>query len=98
MKIMYDVQILEIRDWPDGRALLMTRDEGLKRRILRAADSEDNGTPPAVELMTDPDVVYAPEDTEGLMLAVVSRQRVGLVLDLEEMTFGLGLSVEEAAQ
>lgn len=91
MTLAFGEQRMEIREWPDGRALLMTRDERLKRKLLEAMDD----APDALELMSDPDVERCPEDTEGLLLAVADRQHISIILDLEDMLFEVGIVQED---
>lgn len=77
---------LEVREWAPGKALLMTRDEGLKKEITDMMEY----APDAIEMLTEPDCVYSPEDAEGLMLAVADRERIGLVMDFDDMKVRLG--------
>ena len=90
MTITFGDRKLEIRDWAPGKALLMTRDEGIKDEILEAMEH----MPDAIEMLTEPDCVFSPEDAEGLMLAVADREKVTVILELEDMKVGVALYEE----
>ena len=85
MTIVFGEQKIEARPWSgdgSGKALLITADQGIKRRILTAMDE----SPDAFELLTDePDV----EDLQGVLPVIVDREKVGLFVNLENMLLGV---------
>lgn len=68
MTITFGDRKLEIREWAPGKALLMTRDEGIKDAILEAMEH----MPDAIEMLTEPDCVFSPEKDQRFLLGFVA--------------------------
>ena len=85
MKITFGDQVVEVRPWPEGRALLLTRDKGIKQMILRQMTE----TPEAFELFCGDLSDIDSEDVEGTLPVIVDRKNVGLFFDLEKMRIGV---------
>ena len=88
MLFTYGSEKIEIRPWGlenSGKALLVTTSEAVKEELLKTRETN----PEWVELMTDPEIEVSLDDTEGAMMAVVSRENVALFFDLEKMKLGI---------
>lgn len=84
MKITCGEQSIELRDWAEGKALLLTRDENVKEALLMVMEDDPDAAEP---LTDDPD----PEDFEDVFAAVVNRQRVVIVFDLKKNRIGFAV-------
>ena len=72
----------EIRPWGDpeeGKALLLTRDQGLIDSVLKTMDEN----PGAYEPLYEP---FDPEDADGMLAVIADRMRTGLFFDFEKWT------------
>ena len=84
MRITVDNRQIEIRDMGGGEVLVMTRDESIWDAAMAIKDEQ----PDAVKLLTEPDLEEAPEDMEGLKMAIMDKARVVVVIDLEAEKVG----------
>lgn len=94
MTILCGKKRVDVEPWggeESGKVLLMTRDEGVKAQITAALSD----APDLFEMLTEPDVVACDEDTEGLMMVIVSRKDVAVFFDLEKLTLGICMYQEE---
>lgn len=86
MKITFGEKSIELRDWPGGKILLMTRNEQVKDAFVRITEEE----PTIVELLTDPDAA-SPDDLEDVAAIIVDRKRAALVFDLDDQKIGVAV-------
>ena len=86
MKITFGEKSIELRDWPGGKMLLMTRNEQVKDAFERITEEE----PGVVELLTDPDAA-SPDDLEDVAAIIVDRRRSALVFDLDNQRIGVAV-------
>lgn len=86
MKITFGEKSIELRDWPGGKVLLMTRNEQVKDAFVRITEEEPN----IVELLTDP-LSPSPDDLEDVAAIIVDRRRSALVFDLDDQRIGVAV-------
>lgn len=67
-----------VRDWADGKVLLTSSDDEIKRKWLDIR----RDFPDIIEMMTDPDMGLAEEDMEGAVSVVVNPERVVPIIHL----------------
>ena len=79
MRIMVGDKRIEVRPWADGQVLLMTSDWDIKRELVARCD-EGFG-----EVMTDPDIEFSHDDTEGVMHFIVDPEEIWLGIDLKTL-------------
>ncbi len=84
-EITYEGKKITVRGWADGKALLMSRDESVKKNLMELRVQY----PECVQLLTDPDLDPAPEDLEGVMTAVIDPERVCLLIDFSGNNTGI---------
>ena len=90
-EIAYEGKKIIVRDWADGKVLLMSADDSVKENLVDVRKEY----PDCVELLTDPDIPPVPEDLEGVMHAVVDPERVCLLIDFTGKNTGLTVVQDE---
>lgn len=92
MTVSAGEQKVFVREWANGKKLLMSTDEDIKNVWLAI----NAVYPSAVELMIDPsnEVVY--EDVEGVMSVIVDTENVEMFFSLQEQRIGFTVTEEDA--
>ena len=86
---------IEVRPWggeESGKALLMTRDENVKRRLCNL----ETEAPELFERLTDEWESQSPEDDRDMVARIVDRSKVAMIIDLEIMGIGFCCYQEES--
>lgn len=84
-EITYEGKKISVRGWADGKLMLMSCDESVKKNLMELRAQY----PECVQLLTDPDMDPAPEDLEGVMTAVIDPERVCLLIDFSGNNTGI---------
>lgn len=90
-EITYEGKKIAVRSWTNGKALLMTCDESIKKDLMKIRFQH----PEYVELLTDPDMDCALEDLEGTMQAIVDPERVCLLIDFAGNSTGVTVVLDQ---
>ncbi|MBR6030105.1 MAG: hypothetical protein IKP40_13560 [Clostridia bacterium] len=83
-EITYEGKKITVRDWADGKVLLMSADDSVKENLLDVRKE----SPDYVELLTDPDMTPVPEDAEDVMPVIVDPKHVCLLIDFSGRNTG----------
>ena len=80
-----------LRDWANGKVLLMSTSESVKRTLARIS----RDVPSVIEPLTAPDLDASEEDYDDMVSVIIDPDRLHLIIDLKEPLLSFAVETED---